>query len=437
MPDETFIVSPKLMHIIGVLSLVGAFFSLLGLFLVLRCLPEVLFLALGLVFLFVLYVSIVVGCIISKVGFVCSMIRSAWLQHLLCFYFVVVCMFLFFHVRRIHGVSFVDDSIVHMEVAQEVFLSGLNPYAYDYSASSAMRRVVEASGERNRRCYAHYAYWPGSFVFPAPLAWISTRLLGWYDGRIVLLFAFLFIWWSCGRLVSSPLHAGMIRLLLLCHPCVQFGYLWGAQNDLFPLALLVAAAVLLDGEGSSYEGCPSLFLAGCLLGASLSIKQTMVVPGFMLLLYVLGRCSSVRAAMCFAAPALLVPGVLVGWYMMLDPRAFLDDTVWYIAGGLKDSIPVFRFSIPAMAVAAGLVSASGVGAVVWGLRLCFAPVALALTRRLWSRGELHDVFRYGGLCLFVAFVTGRFCLLKYLVLSLMLLYGYGELWRMSALRDES
>lgn len=236
-----------------------------------------------------------------------------------------------------------DGGVVQLPLAMERILDGRSPYGADYSASMLGRQARVSGfwaehGEGGNPILRHHAYLPGTHLLALPF-YGAGRVLGFFDARLLTLFAWALMAWLATRLVDGPERRLCAAAVVLVNPLVYWHQVFGA-NDLVPGAILLGAVLAARRD--------RLAAAGALLGLACSVKQLAWPFAPFLLAWWSGARTlpglvSPGALRRTARPALAGLAVFVAVVApvaLLDPGAFWADIVVYNAGLGGDSYPL-------------------------------------------------------------------------------------------------
>jgi hypothetical protein len=185
-------------------------------------------------------------------------------------------------------------------------------------------------------------YMPGMALLDVPLRLLhnSHANLSWLF--LPALACLAIAAWSLGRRPAEK-EAALIAVVL--SPLFQLDYLY-LLNDVFFLAPALA------GIGFLRRNQP--LAAGAMLGLSLAMKQQAVLFLPLLALYALlnlDRRGQIRMAGGFAA----VLAVIVGPFLLWDPKAFVSGTAAFFYGSGVNSYPIRGIGLQGLLLRAGVI----------------------------------------------------------------------------------
>lgn len=238
----------------------------------------------------------------------------------------------------------VHDIILQQEAAMRYLLQGNNPYKETYFGTPVESFRYDEGGRPavNPALY-HFVMPPWYLLFPFGFYFISTPLLGYFDGRmalVVLAFAlfFLVFRWFKHR------EIGLLAVTLLALSPATVDYLIEGRSDVFALFWLVWAFFLLDKK--------HVFWSGMVYGLALMSKQTIWFSLPFYLAYAWWKTKDRRVAGINILGMLVTTGAVAAPFFLWDANAYLASTVFYLSGTGSNAYPIAGY---------------GWGMVLWGL----------------------------------------------------------------------
>ena len=179
----------------------------------------------------------------------------------------------------------------------------------------------------------HFCLLPWYLLFSLPFYFVSVSFLGWWDGRMPLLFLFFLVLFLIWKLMKGYPEKRRLFLLLLAFNPATLGYFLEGRSDFFVFAFLFLSWYLLEKKNYS--------LAGASLALALTTKQS-AWPIFPLYLYYLWLKSESnwRLMTKWLIPLVFVFLVIVLPFFLWEPKAFLESTIFYLSGNTVHSYPV-------------------------------------------------------------------------------------------------
>lgn len=268
----------------------------------------------------------------------------------------------------------VHDGLIQTEEAVRFLLRGQNPYSEDYFGTPM--EYAPFPRYPNPALY-HLAYLPLTFLLHVPLASIGWNTLGWYDGRVLYIVLLLFsLPLGAALVVRRERKLGMIIALGLNLPLLTFTA--EGRNDALSMFLVLLSLYLALRSRQT----PSMIA----MGLACASKQTVwfALPFYLLYLFRgdLAQSSlSRRLLVCLllrAWPLYLVVAIVVGPFFFWNPRAFVDDTFFYLSGRSPTSFPLWGMGFGFLLRLAGLVNSENAYVPFWIPQLIVGVPVLVL-----------------------------------------------------------
>lgn len=243
----------------------------------------------------------------------------------------------------------VHDIILQQESAMRYLLVGKNPYKETYFTTQVEMFNYDEPGntEAVNPALYHFVMPPWYLLFPFIFYFTVIPVLGFFDGRMALVFAMvmllLFLWyWYRDKAVAR------IAIVLTALSPSVVEYFVEGRSDVFALSWLMGAFVLLNRK--------RYVISGILLALALLSKQTIwfVLPFYALYVArvtVKSRAQLWKTLIAVTVACLLIAGPFVLW----DFRAFIDSVVLYLTGNSQTSYPVSGYGLGMVLVGAGVI----------------------------------------------------------------------------------
>jgi uncharacterized membrane protein len=182
-----------------------------------------------------------------------------------------------------------------------------------------------------------------------PFQALSQRTFGFYDHRLLYLVFFGALLALVVPLVGEGRRRDIALLLVGMNPFLALFMIQG-RNDIMVLTFMVGALYALREDRPVW--------AGILLGLAGATKQTawLLVP-FCLLL-ALGRNSSDESDSGWkrgAALTAVIPALVMLPFLLVSPRAFIDDVLRFQSGLLPGGYPVGGLGLGGLLLATGVI----------------------------------------------------------------------------------
>ncbi|MCL4359714.1 hypothetical protein M1555_00465 [Patescibacteria group bacterium] len=235
-----------------------------------------------------------------------------------------------------HGVApvwGVHDIILQQEAAMRYLILHKNPYKETYFGTPVEAFHYDELGKPavNPALY-HFVMPPWYLLFPFPFYFLANHTIGYFDGRMVLLFCLAGLILVYRKWFSHPPLFRLAAILTALSPGVVDYFIQG-RSDTFALFWYILAIFLLERK--------QRVLSAALFALAVLSKQTIwiAIPGYLLALWV-SYGGSVRRMLPGLAVLAGVVAVVAGPFLLWDPKAFLDSTVWYLSGNTAGSYPI-------------------------------------------------------------------------------------------------
>jgi hypothetical protein len=286
------------------------------------------------------------------------------------------------------------DGLLQTEAATQFVLSGKNPYVETYYQTPMAQAPFDVKGLTVNPALEHFAYLPLTFLLPLPL---QAVLGNNFDLRYVHLIFFSIMLLVATRLTQNPQKRLLLVMALGLNP-LFVGPLIEGRNDVLVLSWLIFTWALVQ-RGKITASAITLALA-----CGTKHPAVVFVPFYFVYLSRQGtwRERAQRVLKPMVIWAGLTAVIIVPWFV-LNPGAFIDDTVSYLNGTSAVSYPISGFSFGMLLVSLGLLPSTmaqfpfGVLQIAIGL-----PVIFVLLRRQWRKPDLPAAIAGFALLLFIS-----------------------------------
>ena len=274
----------------------------------------------------------------------------------------------------------VHDIILQQEAAMRYLLVGKNPYKESYFGTPVESFNYDEPGntEAINPALYHFVMPPWYVLFPFAFYFTAIPLVGFFDGRMALLFTmgmllgFLWYWFR------DKAIARIAMVLTALSPSVV-SYFVEERSDVFALSWLVGALLFLGAKRYAWS---AIFLALSLLS-----KQTtwFIVPFFALYLWQ----QTAKTPFVFWRTLFIVGAVVAAVilpFLLWDARAFFDSVVLYLSGGTAQSYPISGYGLGMLLVDSGVILDihAYYPFILWQLAVAL-PVLILLAVWLWRK----------------------------------------------------
>lgn len=231
--------------------------------------------------------------------------------------------------HQIHPIFRIHDIVIQQEAAIRLLLHGKNPYAETYF-DTPLEEWHYSSTEENPALY-HFVMEPFYIIFAIPFYVVSTRTLGYFDGRIPLIVLFFGLLVLAAKLVKDNRKKLLFLIFLAFNPAI-LGYTLEGRSDLFMFPFLFAGFYLLHKGKYVLSGIP--------IALAFAIKQSAwpILPFYIAFLYF--KQQSVSKVAKSLLPFILSFGAIVVPFLLWDWQAFIASTIFYLSGSIQHSYPI-------------------------------------------------------------------------------------------------
>jgi hypothetical protein len=220
----------------------------------------------------------------------------------------------------------VHDIILQQESAIRFFLDGVNPYKTDYFGTP-IEKWHYSDTEVNPALY-HFVMPPFYLFFSLPFYVVSNMFLGYFDGRMPLIFAFfgtlglLTIW-------VKPSERPLALTLFAFNPGT-IDYFIEGRSDFFMHFFLIASLFLLYKKKVLFS---SIFLA-----LAFVVKQSVwpFFPLYFFYIYKKHKEKLVKSISVFGFTFLIT----ILPFLLWDWRSLLNSTVFYLTSSGPENYPI-------------------------------------------------------------------------------------------------
>ncbi len=223
----------------------------------------------------------------------------------------------------------IHDIILQHESAIRFLLHGQNPYASTYFGTP-LEQWKYSDTEVNPALY-HFVMQPFFLIFAIPFYIVSTRTIGFFDGRIPLDFLFVSLLIMAWFFVKEKQKKLEFVILLAFNPAT-LGYFIEGRDDIFMFPFLFASLILLHKKRMSW--------AGVLMALAFAVKQSVwpIFPFYFSYLYFKNK--DIKKTIKQLLPFTAIFSAIVLPFAFWNLQAFLDSTILYLSGNVTHSYPI-------------------------------------------------------------------------------------------------
>ncbi len=264
----------------------------------------------------------------------------------------------------------IHDIIIQLESAVQYLLQGKNPYANFYFGTPL--EDWHYSETAVNPALFHFVMMPWYLLFSLPFYFLAIPLFGFFDGRMPLLFLFFVLLFFAWRLIKSDEEKRRLFVILLAFNPATLGYFLEGRGDIFMFAFLFWSWYWLEKKRYSLAGIP--------LALAFATKQSVwpLFPFYFAFLWWNNK-KKIRQTIKQLIPFAFVFGAIVLPFFLWDPKAFLDSTVFYLAGNAAHSYPISGYGWGMLLYRQGLITDLNAYYPFWLWQLLFClPLAIGL-----------------------------------------------------------
>ncbi len=243
----------------------------------------------------------------------------------------------------------VHDIIIQQESAISFLLHGKNPYAASYF-NTPLAAWHYSDTQTNPALY-YFVMEPFYLIFAVPFYLLFGHTIGFFDGRIPLVFLLFMTFIMAAKLVKDPSKKLLFITLLAFNPAM-LGYTLEGRSDMFMFAFLFAGLYFLHKEKYSFSGI--------LMALSFAVKQSVwpILPFYAAFLYF--KTKDIKRSLIYIAPFFVTFLAITLPFFLWNPRAFMESTVGYLSGTNLHSYPISGYGLGAVLVDMGIIKGHNV-----------------------------------------------------------------------------
>lgn len=300
--------------------------------------------------------------------------------------------------HKVHPIYMIHDIIIQQEAAIRFLLHGINPYAATYF-DTPLAQWHYSDTKINPALY-HFVMEPFYLIFAIPFYLVSSRIIGFFDGRIPLFFLFFAMLLIAGRLVKDKSNKLLFIILLAFNPAM-LGYTLEGRSDIFMYAFLFLGFYLLHLKRYLVAGIP--------IALAFAIKQSAwpMLPFYFAFIYFKNK--NFRKTVKELLPFLITFFGIVLPFFIWDPKAFLDSTLFYLSGNIVNGYPISGYGWGMILAQMGIIKDMNqyypfqVWQAVFGV-----PLLIILIRNLKNNLTVSRLILVYGIFLFVFWYFSRY-----------------------------
>lgn len=308
----------------------------------------------------------------------------------------------------------VHDIILQLESAIQFFLQGQNPYAMTYFGTP-LEKWHYSEKVVNPALY-HFVMPPFYLLFSLPFYFLSISILGFFDGRLPLIFGFIGILVILSKWIKNKEKRNLALILFAFNPATVDYFLEG-RSDFYMFFFLFLSLWLLSKK--------KVILSAVSMGLALGVKQSAwpILPFYLSYLLFKGKFKWLMKAL---VALLITSAAIYGPFLIWDFRALLDSTIFYLSGNLPTGYPISGYGLGMLLYQLGIIKDLQdyyplfIWQVIFGL-----PVMILLMHWMKKKNTIKRLLLSYGVFLFVFWYLARYFNNSHLgYLSSVFLVGY-------------
>lgn len=292
----------------------------------------------------------------------------------------------------------IHDIILQQEAAIRFLLHGTNPYSATYFGTP-MEKWHYSDTEINPALY-HFVMQPLYLIFAIPFYFVSTRTIGFFDGRIPLLFLFLFLLGLASVTIKDKQKKLLFITLLAFNPAV-LPYLLEGRSDMFMYPFMVFSFWCLDKK--------KYYLGAIAMALSFAVKQSawIILPFYVTFLY--WQTKSIKKTLQTVGIFATVFLLIVGPFLIWDASAFFQSTVLYLSGNTMHSYPISGYGWGMILLSIGIIknNMQQYPFIYWQIAVC-TPLLVFLLYSFKKALHVRHLILFYGIFLFVFWYFSRY-----------------------------
>lgn len=223
----------------------------------------------------------------------------------------------------------VHDIVLQQEAAIRLLVKGKNPYAESYFGTP-LEKWHYSDTEVNPALY-HFVMMPFYLDFALPFYYVSNHTIGFFDGRIPLLFLFFSMLALSFILIKDQEKKHTFLILFTFNP-LTLSYMLEGRSDIFMYPFLFLGFYLLHLKKFSWAGIP--------IALAFAVKQSAwpFFPFYIAFLFF--KTKNISKTLKQIAPFVLTFTLIVLPFFLWNQKAFIDSTVNYLSGSTAHAYPI-------------------------------------------------------------------------------------------------
>ncbi len=292
----------------------------------------------------------------------------------------------------------VHDIIIQQEVAIRFLLHGKNPYSSTYFGTP-LEKWHYSDTEINPALY-HFVMQPFYLIFSLPFYFVSTKTIGFFDGRIPLLFLFFVALVTIQKLIKDPERKLQFMVLFAFNPAT-LGYLLEGRDDIFMFSFFLLGLFFIHKNKN--------ILANIMMGLAFAVKQSIwpIFPFYFAYKYFKNK--SFKKTLYEFTPFVITFLVITLPFILWNTKAYFDSTIFFLSGNVVNSYPIAGYGFGKLLNQMGIIKDvhSYYPFWIWQILLGL-PVMIYLIRWLKKENSIQRLILSYAIFLFIFWYFSRY-----------------------------
>lgn len=296
----------------------------------------------------------------------------------------------------------VHDIILQQEAAMRYLLEGKNPYKETYFGTPLEQWQYDELGKPavNPALY-HFVMPPWYLLFPFVFYFFSIPLWGFFDGRMVLVFAMAGLLLTVFRWFRNT-HIRFLAMILIALSPGVIDYVIEGRSDVFVLFWFVGSLFLLEKRRFA--------LSAVLCAFALMSKQTawFSIPFIGAYIWAVSKRSwkTLLRYMCITSA---VSALILSPFLWWDANAFINSVIFYLSGNTAHSYPISGYGLGMIFYSLGIVKNihDSYPFIIWQIAIGL-PIYVVCIRWLTREPKMSRLLIGYTTVLFVLWYLGRY-----------------------------
>jgi len=300
--------------------------------------------------------------------------------------------------HKTHPIDKIHDMPLQQEIAIRFLTDGKNPYEVSYFGTF-LEEWHYSEKDINPALY-HFVLPPFYILFAVPFYFASNFIFGFFDARIPLLVLFLFLLVVASILVKDQDKKRLFLVLLTFNPAM-LPYTMEGRSDIYMFAFLFFGLYLLHIK--------KYFIAGIPIALAFAVKQSAwpILPLYFV--YLFFKKNNIKKALVAISSFLVSFVIVIGPFLLWNPKAFLDSTIFYLSGSTEHSYPVSGYGLGKLLESFGFIKDvyAPYPFHIWQFIIC-VPLLIFLINYFKKHSDVKTIIVMYGIFLFVFWYLSRY-----------------------------